>query len=104
MVIPVGLGVEIVMIAGIHAHIGNHAPLSSKGKQGGSILVDLCSVLKLVHGFHLHGLLERGIVLHLHLRVELVFGSEVEGTGFIVNAEDGSNAEARLVAHQIYAQ
>ena len=104
MVIPVGLGVEVVMIACIHAYAWDDAPLGAHGEQGRSIFVNLCSVLELVHGFHLHGLLKRGVVFHLHLRVEFIFGSKVEGSDLVIHAYHGSDTNACLVAHQVYAE
>ena len=41
------------------------------------------------------------MVLHLHLRVELILQGKVEVAGLVVHANDRSEAKARLDAHQV---
>ena len=101
------------MIAGVDADFGEYAPLGTHGEQGRRVLADLGAVLELVDilnagevghtAFYLQGLLKGGVVLHLHLGIELILGSEVEVANLIVDADDRGKAETGLRALQVDA-
>ena len=102
MVVPVGTLVEKVVITQVQANVVKDTPLCSQGQQGGSILSHAGTIHIFVGGLNDRCLLQRGVVLHAHAGLELIFCSKVKGTRLIVNTNDGSNAPTSLVALQVH--
>ena len=84
--------VEEQVIAGHNTYGWGYRPLTANGEEGGLVLRYATAVTELVHGFNLVGFLYCGIVLHPHAGLEFILGTEVKGTCFEVDTQDGSNA------------
>ena len=94
--------VEIVMIAHVQADNIYRTPLCTDGEQCRLVLVHALAIAEFVDGRNFTGLVHGRLVLHTHLRLELVLCCHVEPAKLIVNTQNRRNADSALVAKQIH--
>ena len=92
-----------MVVAQVHSHVVDDAPLCSDGKQCRRVFAHFLSVAELVHGCNLARLVHGRLVLHVHLGLELILGSYVEVAEAVVDADDRGYSQSGLVAEQVHS-
>ena len=89
------------MAADVDAYLFDRTVHHTEGCHSRNVLVHLLAIAELVDGRNFAGLVDGRFVLHANLCSELILGSKIELTNFVVDTYDRSKTYTRLVTQQI---